>query len=126
MGNLEVHFGLFHGFEQSPLHPAPGDVRSPETARSGDLVNFIDINDAVLGHLQVIVRGVHQVPHQVFHVPADVTRFAELGGVALDKGHPELVSDELDEVSFAHPGGTDEDNVVLDGPYAGFGFAAFS
>ncbi len=40
----------------------------------------------------------------------------------LTKGAPELVGDELDEVGLPHPGGTDEDDVVLDGPHPGFGF----
>jgi hypothetical protein len=124
MGDLEVHFGLLHGFEQGPLHPGAGDVRPPKGPRRGDFVDLIDINNAVLGHLQVVVGGVHQVPHQVFHVPAHISRLAEFGGVPLDKGHPQLVGDELDEVGFAHPGGADEDDVVLDGPHPGFGFPA--
>ena len=89
VGHLQVHFGLFHGFEQGPLHPGAGDVRpAPGVRRGGDLVDFVDIDDAVLGQFQVIAGGVNQVPHQVFHVAAHVAGFAELGGVPLDERAP--------------------------------------
>ncbi len=114
VGDLEIDVGLFHGFEQRALHPGARDVGPDQIAGGGDLVDLVDVDDAVLGQLDVLVRLPHQVPDQVLHVPADVARLAELGGVALDEGDPDLVGDELDDVRLAHPGGADHQHVVLD------------
>ena len=113
------------GLSKARCTPVRETSGAPDAPAGGDLVDFVDVDDAVLGQLQVVVGGVHQVPHQVFHVPAHVTRLAELGGVALHKGGAEFVGDELDEVGLPHPRGTDEDDVILDGSHPGFGFPPF-
>ena len=89
-------------------------------AGGGDLVDFVDIDDAVLGQFQVVAGGVYQVPDQVFHVAAHVAGFAEFGGIPLDERDPDLLGNELDQVGLAHAGGADEDDVVLDGAHPGF------
>ena len=62
----------------------------------------------------IVVGLADQVAHQVLHVAADVAGLAELGGVALDEGHPELGGDQLDDVGLADPRRADHQHIVLD------------
>ena len=84
---------------------------------AGDLVDLVDIDDAVLGPFYVAVGLAHQFAHQILHVAADIARLAELGGVRLDERHPEPVGDQLDDKCLADAGRTDHEDIVLDIAY---------
>jgi len=96
------------------LHAGSGDIHADEVAAAGDFVDFVDIDDTVLGQINIIVGFAHEVPYKVFHIPPDVTGLAEFGGITLDKGHSYFLSDELNHVGFADAGGPDHQDVVLD------------
>ena len=86
-GVAHGHLRLLHELEQRGLHPAPAHVPAAgDVAGGGDLVDLVDVDDAVLGELDVAIRAGDEVAHQVLHVAADVAGFAELGGVGLDEG----------------------------------------
>ncbi len=125
MGHFQVHFGFFHGFEQGPLDAGAGHVRpAPGKPGGGDFINFIDINNAVLGQFQIVPGRIHQVSDQVFDIAAHVARFAELGGITFDKGNPDFLGNEFNQVGLAHSGGTDQNNVIFDGAHPGFRVAS--
>ncbi len=118
MGNLQLHLGLLHGLEQSPLDSRAGDIRANQVGGGGNLVHFIQINDPVLSELDISVGFIDQVAHQVLHIATDITCFAKLGSVAFDKGHADLLGDELHQESLANSCGPNHDNVILDLSYA--------
>ena len=108
------HLGFLHELEQGRLHAAPADIAPADgVAGGGDLVHFVDVDDAVLRQGDVAVGPGDEVAHEVFHVAADVAGFAELGGVGLDEGHADQLGDVLDEVRLADAGRADEDDVLL-------------
>ncbi len=114
MGRLKVDLGLLHELQEVALNPAAGNVGAVHVPGRGDLVDLVQVYDAVLCLLDVAVRLVHQLPHQVFNVAADIAGLAELGRVGLDEGDPDLLGDELDDVGLADAGGPDKEQVALD------------
>ncbi len=107
------HLGLLHKFEQGRLNAPTADVATIRAAGCGDLIDFVDVNDTVLGERDVAVRLGDQLAHQVFDVAADVTRFAELRRVRLHERHPDQLGDVLDEVGFSDAGRADENDVLF-------------
>ena len=79
----------------------------------GDLVNFVNVNDAVLRPLHVAVGEPQEFADQVFDVAADVAGFGEFGGVGLDEGDADQIGGVADEVGFADAGRADENDVLL-------------
>ena len=85
----DVGDGAFQNLQQRLLDAfaadVPGDggiLRFP-----GDLVDFIDVDDAPFRGFDVVVRSLDQ-PHQdIFHVVAYVSGLGEGGGVGDGKGH---------------------------------------
>ncbi len=82
----------------------------------GNFVDFIDIDDSMLGQLDIPVGlAFDQVSKdQILHIPADITRLAEFGGVSFDKRHTDLLGDEPHHVGLAHAGWAQHQHVVLD------------
>jgi len=75
-------------FQQGLLHALPRHV-----ARDGrivglarNLVDFIDIDDAALGFLDVIVAALQQLLNDVFHVFTHVTGFGQVVASAITNG----------------------------------------
>ena len=82
-------------------------------AGGGDLVDLVDVNDAVLGALHIVVRAAVQLAHDVLHVAADVARLGKFRRVRLHERHADQIGDAADQVGFADAGGADEDDVLL-------------
>jgi len=101
--------------EQCLLHTfardIPGDGRVLRF--TGDLVDLVDVDDAGLGALHVIVRGLDELEEDVLHVFPDVAGLGESRRVRHSEGHIEPLSQRLGEVGLATPGGTDEQNIRL-------------
>ena len=94
--------------------PRPLTSRPPgEVGGGGDLVDLVDVDDAVLREVGVAVGAGDEVAHEVFHVAADVARLAELRGVRLDEGHADEVRDVFDEVRLADARRAEQDDVAL-------------
>ena len=51
-----------------------------------DLVDFIDVDDAALCGVEIVVGGLQQLQQEVFDVFADIARFGERGGIADGEG----------------------------------------
>ncbi len=63
--------------------PGDGDV----VGLAADLVDFVDVNDADLGPLDVVIGRLEEAQDNVFHVFADITGLGERGGIGDTKGH---------------------------------------
>ena len=57
------------------------------TGLAGNLVEFIEINDAVFGLFHVLVRSVVEVADSDFYVSADEAGFRQAGSVGYGKGN---------------------------------------
>ena len=94
---------------------------SPETSRvieglsdlRADLVDFVDIDDAALGALDVVVGGLQQLQDDVLDVFADIARFGQRRGVGHGEGHVEDAGERLGEQRLAGAGGADQQDVRL-------------
>jgi len=86
------------------LDTGAGDIGADEISCGGDLVDLVDVNDPILRQLDIVVGLAQEVPHQILHIAADVTGFAEFGGIALDERHSELGGDKLDDIGLADTG----------------------
>src|SRR5439155_13949313 len=66
----DVTDGAFEHLEQGLLHALAGHVArdADVLAGLGDLVHFVDVDDAALGRLDVEVGGVEEFQEEVFHV----------------------------------------------------------
>src|SRR5207248_4363877 len=84
----DIADGSFKHFEERLLHAFAGDIASDRDVLGGfgDFVDFIDVDDAALGRLDVKIRGVQELEEQVFDVFADIARLGEGGGVADGEG----------------------------------------
>src|SRR5205085_5916978 len=71
--------GPFKHLEQGLLDTLAAHVAGDADVlrRLGDLVDFVDVDNAALGRLDVEVGGVQQFEEQVFDVLADVTGLGE-------------------------------------------------
>ena len=111
----DVADGAFEHFQQSLLNAFAGNVAGDADvlAGLGDLVDFIDIDDAALGSFDVEVGGVKQFQKQVFDVFADVAGFGQRGRVADGERHIQNTSERPGEQRFAGAGRADEQDIAL-------------
>ena len=94
---------------------------SPETSRvidgfsalAGDLVDLVDVDDAGLGALDVVVGGLDQLEQDVLDVLTDVAGLGQRGGVGDRERHVEHPGQGLGQVGLAAAGGADEHDVGL-------------
>ena len=101
--------------EQGLLHAlaghVPGDGGVFRAARN--LVDFVDVDDAVPGLVHVVIALLQQLLDDVFHVLADVAGFGQRGGVRDHEGHVEQACQGLGQQGLAGTGGADEQDVAL-------------
>ncbi len=95
--------------------PFAGDVAGDGgvVALAGDLVDLVDVDDAPLGALDVVVGGLDEVEEDVLHVLADVAGLGEGGGVGDGEGDVEDARQGAGEEGLAGAGGADEEDVGL-------------
>src|SRR5687767_6268312 len=105
--------GFLHELEEVSLDPASGDVARGVAAGASDFIDFVDVNDAVLGALDVAIGAADEFAHEIFDIAADVTGFGKFGGVAFDEGNADEIGDAANEISFSDAGGADEDDVLF-------------
>ena len=107
--------GPFEHFQQGLLDAFAGDIAGDADVLGGlgDLVDFIDVDDAALGRLDIEVGGVEQFEQQVLDVFADVAGFGEGGGVADGEGDIEDLGEGAGEQRFAAAGRADQQDVAL-------------
>ena len=78
---------------------------------AADLVDFVDIDDALLGALHVPIGVLQQPQDNVFNVFADVAGFGERGGVDNGERDIEDAGQGLGQQGLAGTGGPDQQNV---------------
>ena len=83
--------GALDDLQQRLLHALAGDVAGDGgvLALAGDLVDLVDVDDAALGALDVVVGGLQQVDDDVLDVLADVAGLGERRGVGDGERHVE-------------------------------------
>ena len=101
--------------QQRLLHALARDVARDRRVLglAGDLVDLVDVDDAGLGLLDVVVGGLDQLEEDVLDVLADVAGLGEGGGVRDGEGHVEHLREGLGEVGLAAAGRADEQDVRL-------------
>ena len=79
--------------------------------RLTDLVDFIDVEDATLGSLDVKIGSVEQFEQQILHVFTDVTSLSQSGGIADCKGNVENLCQCSSQQSLSAAGWPKEKNI---------------
>src|SRR6516162_1146016 len=107
--------GAFHDLEQGLLHTLARDVAGDRgvVGLAADLVDLVDINDAPLGALDVVVSGLQQLEDDVLDVLADITGFGERGRIGHGEGHVEDARERLRQQRLARAGRADQQDVRL-------------
>ena len=82
-------------------------------ALAGDLVDLVDIDDAALCLLDVVVRGLDQAEQDVFHVLADIAGLRQRRGVGNRKRDVQDLGKRLREEGLAGTGRADQQDVAL-------------
>jgi hypothetical protein len=103
----------FQDLQQRLLHTLAGDVAGDRRvfALAGDLVDLVDIDDAGLGALHVVVGRLNQLEENVLHVLAHVSGLGEGGGVGDGERHVEHLGQRLGQVGLAATGGAEHQDV---------------
>ena len=83
--------GALDDLEQRLLHALAGDVAGDRRvlALARDLVDLVDVDDAALRALDVVVGGLQQLDDDVLDVLADVAGLGQGGGVGDGERHVE-------------------------------------
>ena len=107
--------GALQDLQQGLLHALTGDVAGDRRvlALAGDLVDLVDVDDAGLGALDVVVGGLDQFEQDVLDVLADVTGLGQRGGVGDGERHVEHLGQRLGQVGLAAAGGSEHQDVGL-------------
>ena len=107
--------GAFHDLEQRLLHALAGNVAGDRgvVGLAADLVDFVDIDDAALGPLDIVVGRLQQLEDDVLDVLADIAGLGECGRVGHGEGHVEDARQRLRQQRLARPGGADQQDVRL-------------
>ena len=101
--------------QQRLLHALARDVARDRRVLglAGDLVDLVDVDDAGLGALDVVVGGLDQLEEDVLDVFADVSGLGQRGGIGDGERHVEPLRERLREVGLAAAGRADEQDVAL-------------
>src|SRR6202000_3330778 len=82
-------------------------------ALAGDLVDLVDVDDAGLGALDVVVGGLDQLEQNVRHVFTDIAGLGQRRGVGDRERDVEHLGQRLGQVSLSAAGGAQHQDVGL-------------
>ena len=107
--------GSFQNFQKGLLYALAAHVAGDGGvfALAGDLIDFVDIDDAPLGQLNVVVRILDQPQQDVLHILAHVARFRQAGGISDGEGHLQELGQRLGQKRLAGTGGAHHQNIAL-------------
>ena len=114
---LRRHGGdrAFHDLQQRLLHAlarhVAGDRRIVGLARN--LVDLVDVDDAALRPLDIVVGGLQQLQDDVLDVLADIAGFGQRRGVGHGERHVDDAGQRLREQRLAAAGRADQQDVRL-------------
>jgi hypothetical protein len=80
---------------------------------AADLVDLVDVDDAALRPLDVVVGGLQQLQDDVLDVLADIAGFGQRRGVRHREGHVDDARQRLREQRLAAAGRADQQDVRL-------------
>jgi hypothetical protein len=105
----------FHDLQQGLLHALARHVARDRgiVGLAADLVDFVDIDDAALRPLDIVVGGLQQLQDDVLDVLADITGFGQRGGVGHGEGHVENARQRLGQQRLARTRRADQQDVGL-------------
>ena len=111
----DVRDRALEDLEQRLLHAFARDVARDRDVllRAGDLVDLVDVDDALLGAREVEVGVLEQLEEDVLDVLADVAGLGERRGVADRERHVEHARERAREQRLAGAGRADEQDVAL-------------
>ncbi|QTK78860.1 hypothetical protein AT6N2_C1059 [Agrobacterium tumefaciens] len=105
----------FHDLQKRLLNALARHVaRDGRVVRlAGNLVDFVDIDDAALSALDIVIRCLQQLQDDVFHVLADITGFGQRRCVRHGEGNVDDAGERLGKIGLAATRRADEHNVRL-------------
>mmetsp|Transcript_11601 Transcript_11601/g.14974 ORF Transcript_11601/g.14974 Transcript_11601/m.14974 type:complete len:251 (-) Transcript_11601:224-976(-) len=112
---LRRHGGhsAFHQLQQRLLHTltrhVTGDGRVLGLA--GDLIHFVDVNDATLCAFHVVLRRLQQLEDDVLHILSHITGLSQRGRIRHRERHVQNPRQRLRQQRFTAPGRTDQQDV---------------
>ena len=114
---LRRHGGdrAFHDLEQGLLHALARDVAGDRgiVRLARNLVDLVDVDDAALGPLDVVVRGLEQFENDVLDVLTDITGFGQGRGIGHGEGYVDDTGQGLGQQGLARAGRPDQHDVGL-------------
>ncbi len=107
--------GAFEDFQQRLLHAFAGNVPGDGGvfALPRNLVDLVDVDDALFGLLDVVVGGLDELEEDVLDVLADVAGFGQRRRVGDGEGDIKAAGQGLGQVGLAAAGGADQQDVGL-------------
>ncbi len=110
-----VGYGPFQDLQQGLLHALSGDVPGNRgiLVLAPDLVDLVDINDALLRALHVPIGILQQAQDDVLHILAHVAGFGQRGGIHDGERHIQDPRQRLGQQRLAAAGGPDQQDVGL-------------
>src|SRR5258707_1545236 len=107
--------GAFENLKQGLLNALAADVPGDGGifVLLGDFVDLINIDDALLGLLDVAVRSLQKLQNNVFDVLADVASLGQSGGVNNGERHIEHARKSLRQQRLTGARGTNQQNIGL-------------
>ena len=107
--------GALEDLQQRLLDALAGDVAGDRRvlALAGDLVDLVDVDDAGLGLLDVVVSGLDQLEQDVLDVLADVAGLGQRGRVGDGERDVEHLGERLREQRLAAAGRAQQQDVGL-------------
>ena len=105
----------FQNLQQCLLHAfaadIPGDGRI--LALPGDFINLINVDDAALCRLNIVIRCLNQAKQDVLHILANVAGLGQAGGICNSEGNLQHLGQGLRQEGFAAARRTHHQDVRL-------------
>ena len=82
-------------------------------ALAGDLVDLVDINNALLGFLDIVVSRLDQLQEDILNILADIPRLGQRGRVSDRKGNIQSARQSLRQQGLTYAGRPEHEDVGL-------------
>ena len=108
--------GALDNLQQRLLHALTGHVTGDGevlATLAGNLVDFVNVDDAALSLGNIAVSGVNEAQQNVLHVVTHVTRLGEGGCVNQGERHIQLLRQGCRQVGFTAAGRAEHQNIRL-------------
>ena len=111
--------GALKNLEQGLLHTLTRYVSGDGgvVGLAGNLIDFVDINNAALGLFNIAVSSLDELEQDIFNVLAHVAGLGQAGGVGNGKRYVEFLSQGLGQVGLTRAGGANQENIRLGNLY---------